>query len=127
MLGANERCRVYLVLFTLSLFSAVPPEVTVSATKSRIAVNQSTTLTCSVTQSNPSSPTFEWIFTDTNDVMKPLNGETSETLQLSSIAKNQFGTYTCNATNSARHSGTAAITIEQGCKQLDSNSHSKYT
>ena len=95
----------------------------VSATKIKIALNQSTTLTCSVTRSNPSNPTFKWNLTNTNNVVTTLTGETGETLQLSNIAEGQFGTYSCTATNSARQSGIASVTIDQGCKQLDSISH----
>ena len=90
--------------------------MSVSATQTRIAVGQSTTLTCSVDRSNPSGITFTWSFTNTSGATTILSGETGQTLQLSDIAENEFGTYTCNATNSASLSGTADITIEQGCK-----------
>ena len=95
----------------------------VSATKIRIALNQSTTLTCSVTRSNPSDLTFKWTLTDTLGDVTTLAEGTGKTLQLSNIAKDQFGTYSCTATNSARQSGIASVTIDQGCKQLDSISH----
>ena len=90
--------------------------MSVSATQTRIAVGQSTTLTCSVDRSNPNGITYAWSFTDTSDVTTILSGETGQTLQLSDIIQNEFGTYTCNATNSEGLSGTADITIEQGCK-----------
>ena len=95
---------------------AVPPEVSVSATQTRITVGQSTILTCSIIASNPNDPTFAWSFTDTSGVTTILSGETGQTLQLSNIAENEFGTYICNAINSANLSGTVNIIIEQGCK-----------
>ena len=97
---------------------AVPPEVSVSATQTRIAVGQSTTLTCSVDRSNPSDITYTWSFTDTSGATTILSGETGQTLQLSDIAENEFGTYTCNATNSASLNGTTNIAIERGCKTV---------
>jgi len=96
-------------------FLTVPPEVSVTATQTRIAMGQSTTLNCSVDRSNPSGITYAWSFTDTSGVTTILSGETGETLQLSSIVENEFGTYTCNATNSEDLSGTGDITIERGC------------
>ena len=94
----------------------VPPEVSVTATQTRIAVGQSTTLSCSIDASNPDDSTITWFLTDTSDVTTILSGETGQTLQLSDIAEDEFGTYTCNATNSEDLSGSADITIEQGCK-----------
>ena len=98
------------------VFVTVPPEVTVTATQTRIAEGQSTTLTCSIIASNPSDPNITWSFTDTSGVTTILSGETGQTLQLSDIAENEFGIYMCTATNSEGLSGTGDITIEQGCK-----------
>ena len=115
-------CSLYLCMYKVHFMNVlmssptVPPEVSVTATQTRIAVSQSTTLTCSVDRSNPSSITFAWSFTETSGVTTILSGETGQTLQLSDIAEDEFGTYTCNSTNSASLSGTANITIEQGCK-----------
>ena len=89
----------------------VAPEVDVSATSTRIAVGQSTTLTCFISRSNPSDFTVEWSLTNTNDVTTTL-AETGETLVVTDIADDEFGTYTCNVTNSADLSGSANITIE---------------
>jgi len=88
----------------------------VTTTQTRIVVGQSTTLTCSIIASNPSDPNITWSFTDTSGVTTILSGETGQTLQLSDIAEDEFGTYTCNATNSRGLSGTGDITIERGCK-----------
>ena len=91
----------------------VPPEVFVSATSSRIAVGQSTNITCSIARSVPSNYTIEWTLTSTSDVTTTLN-ETGETLMLTDIAENEFGTYTCTATNAADLSGSGNTTIEEG-------------
>ena len=95
----------------------VAPEVDVSATSTRIAVGQSTTLTCSISRSNPSNYTIEWSLTNTNDVTTTL-AEAGETLVVTDIADDEFGTYTCNVTNSADLSGSANITIEEGGKEF---------
>ena len=100
----------------LMSFHTVPPEVSVTATQTRIAVGQSTTLTCSIAASNPDVSTISWSFTDTSGATTILSGETGQTLQLSDIAEDEFGTYTCTATNSEDLSGTGDVTIEQGCK-----------
>ena len=102
----------------------VPPEVSVSATKTRIAVGQSTTLTCSVIRNNPSGIITTWSFTDIHNTTLPLPGETEFTLQLLEIMEDEFGTYKCNVTNAADLSGTADIAIEQGCKALTDNLYS---
>ena len=94
----------------------VPPEVTVTATSSRIALGQSTNLTCSITRSVPSNYTIEWTLTNTDDVTTTLN-DTEETLVITAIAEDVFGIYTCTVTNSADLSGSANITIEQGGKK----------
>ena len=91
----------------------VPPEVIVSATSSRIAVGQSTNITCSITRSVPSDYTIEWTLTSTSDVTTTLT-ETGETLILTDIAEDEFGTYTCTVTNAADLSGSADTTIEEG-------------
>ena len=103
---------VNVLMFSLT----VPSEVSVTATQTRIAVGQSTTLTCSIAASNPNDSTISWSFTNTSGATTILSGETGQTLELSDIAENEFGSYTCTATNSEDLSGTADITIEQGCK-----------
>ena len=90
-----------------------PPEVTVIATRTRLLVNQSTTLNCSVTSSNPSDVTVAWSLTNMSGVVAVLS-VTEQTLIVSNIEEDEFGTYTCNVTNSAGLSETAEITIEQG-------------
>ena len=114
--------KIHLMMFSLT----VPPEVSVTATQTRIAVDQSTNLTCSIDASNPDVSTISWSFTNTSGATTILSGETGQTLQLSDIAEDEFGTYTCNATNSEGLSGTGDITIEQGCKPTltDTNLHS---
>ena len=99
----------------LTFLYTVPPEVFVSATSSRIAVGQSTNITCSITRSVPSDYTIEWTLSSTSDVTTTLN-EAGETLMLTDIAENEFGIYTCTATNTADLSGSAntTVTIERG-------------
>ena len=86
-----------------------------SATSTRLLVNEPTTLNCEVTVSNPSDFTVMWTLTNTSGDTIPLS-ETELTLVLSSIGENEFGTYTCNVTNSANLSGTAEVSIEEGGK-----------
>ena len=85
-------------------------ELTVSASSTRIALGQSTNLTCTISRS---VPTIEWTLTDGDGVTTTLD-ETGETLVLSDITEDGFGVYTCTATNSAGLPGN--ITIEQGCE-----------
>ena len=90
--------------------------MTVTATSSRIALGQSTDLTCSITRSVPSNYTIEWTLTNTDDVTTTLS-DTEETLVITDIAEDEFGVYICTVTNSANLSGSANITIEQGGKK----------
>ena len=100
---------MYIILFLYT----VPPEVSVSATSSRIAVGQSTNITCSIARSVPNDYTIQWTLTSTSDVTTTLT-ETGETLTLADIAEDEFGTYTCTVTNAADLSGSATITIREG-------------
>ena len=95
------------------VYSIDPPEVTVSASRTRIPLNESTTLNCSVSVSNPSTFSVMWTLTNTNNITTTLS-ETEEILVVSNIEEYDFGTYTCNVTNSASLSATAEITIEEG-------------
>ena len=87
-----------------------PPDVSVSATRNRLLVNESTNLTCSVSSSNPSDFTLVWTLNSTSNVVD----ETGEILVVSNIGEDEFGTYTCSATNTANLTGSASIAIEQG-------------
>ena len=100
----------------LLLYSfTVPPELSISATSTRIAIGQSTNLTCTISRSVPIDPTIEWTMTDSNNITTTLN-ETGMTLMIINITEDEFGDYTCTAINSAGLSGSDNITIEQGCK-----------
>ena len=103
-------------------FSAVPPEVSVSATRSRILVGHSTNITCSISRTEPTDYTIEWTLTDTSGTITTL-AETGETLVLTAITEDGFGTYTCNVTNSAGLSGSANITIEEGGESMVYSRH----
>ena len=100
----------------LLLYSfTVPPELSISATSTRIAIGQSTNLTCTISRSVPIDPTIEWTMADLNNITTTLN-ETGMTLMIINITEDEFGDYTCTAINSAGLSGSDNITIEQGCK-----------
>ena len=90
--------------------------MTVSATRSRIAAGQSTNITCSITRTAPTNYTIQWTLTNTSEVTTAL-AETGETLILTDVSEGEYGTYTCNVTNSADLSGSANITIEEGCER----------
>ena len=101
------------IIFVHYVHYTVPPEVVVSATRTTVAVGQSTTFTCSANRTNPDVSSVAWSFTDIND-MTTILSETGEMLELLNITEDDIGTYTCNLTNSADLSGTASITIELG-------------
>ena len=102
------------MILLLYLFTA-PPELSISATSTRIAIGQSTNLTCTISRSVPIDPTIEWTMADLNNITTTLN-ETGMTLMIINITEDEFGDYTCTAINSAGLSGSDNITIEQGCK-----------
>ena len=84
-----------------------------TATRTRQLVSESTNITCSVSSSNPAEFTLVWTLNSTNNVVTTLD-ETGEILVVSNIGEDEFGTYTCSATNTANLTGSASITIEQG-------------
>ena len=106
---------VYSHMILLLYSFTVPPELNISATSTRIAIGQSTNLTCTISRSVPIDPTIEWTMTDLNNITTTLN-ETGMTLMIINITEDEFGDYTCTAINSAGLSGSDNITIEQGCK-----------
>ena len=84
---------------------------------SRAAVGQFLNITCSISRTSPSNYTIEWTLTNSTGATNTLT-ETGETLVLADITEEQFGTYTCTATNSADLSGSANTTIEEECEPL---------
>ncbi len=92
--------------------STVEPEVEISATpQARIALGQSVSLFCNVTRANPNvNFTYVW-----RRVLVSTLSEETNTLALSNITADQFGTYQCEVTNDAG-SGSGMILIEHGCK-----------
>ncbi len=84
----------------------------ISATPlARIALGQSVSLFCNVTRANP-NVNFAYIW---RRVLVSTLSEETNTLVLSNITADQFGTYQCEVTNDAG-SGSATIRIEEGCK-----------
>ena len=108
-------CKYLLTHCSITHFStAVPPEVEVSATLTRVVVGNSTTLTCTVTRSNPmGSYTYTWVH---NNSMIP--GETSSMLTVGILTESDVGIYHCEVTNSAGLNGSNTTTIELGSKWL---------
>ena len=86
------------------------------ASRTRINIGDSTTLTCHVTRTNPDIVNYNWTNEDTSTV---LNGNTNTLLLMLSTTRD-FGTISCNATNAAGISGKANVIIEQGCKSVHS-------
>ena len=83
----------------------------VTATLTRVVVGNSTTLTCTVTRSNPmGSYTYRWVHN--NSIT--LTGETSSVLTVSIMTESNLGVYCCEVTNSAGLSGSNTTTIELG-------------
>ena len=90
--------------------NAVPPEVQVTATLTRVVVGNSTTLTCTVTRSNPmGSYTYRWVHNNSITL-----SETSSMLTVNIMTESNLGTYRCEVTNSAGLSGSNTTTIELG-------------
>ena len=98
------------VFFFLTCFYVVIPEVQVMASRQRVNIGASVTLSCSVNRTNPEVSTYVW----TNE-----NGSTvmvGENITIMFSSTNDFGTYRCTVNNTAGFSGSDSVTIEQGCK-----------
>ena len=98
-------------ILSLNLSNAVPPEVEITVTLTRVVVRNSTTLTCTVTRSNPmGSYTYRWMHNDSIT----LSGETRNMLTVSILTESNLGVYRCEVTNSAGLSGSNTTTIDLG-------------
>ena len=98
----------YMCCITCS--DAVPPEVQVTATLTRVVVGNSTTLICTVVRSNPmGSYTYTWVHNNSMTL-----NETGSMLTISILTESNLGTYRCEVTNSAGLNGSNATTIELG-------------
>ena len=88
----------------------VPPEVEVTATLTRVAVGNSTTLTCTVSRSIPvDSYTYKWVHNNSITL-----SENSSMLTINVLSESDFGTYRCEVTNSAGLSGSKMAAIGLG-------------
>ena len=93
-------------------FNTVPPEVEVTATLTRVVVGNSTSLTCTVTRSNPMGGyTYTWVHN--NSIIL---SETSSILTVSIMTESDVGVYCCEVNNSADLTGSNTTTIELGGK-----------
>ena len=98
-------------ILSLNLSNAVPPEVEITVTLTRVVVRNSTTLSCTVTRSNPmGSYTYRWMHNDSIT----LPGETRNMLTVSILTESKLGVYRCEVTNSAGLSGSNTTTIDLG-------------
>ena len=94
--------------------NAVPPEVEVTMTLTRVVVGNSITLNCTVTRSNPmGSYTYTWVHNNSITL-----SETSSVLTVSILTQSDVGVYRCEVTNSAGLSGSNTATIELGGEYL---------
>ncbi len=91
-------------------YTAVPVVEVTATPQARIALGQSVSLFCNVTRANPNIFTYVWSF---NSGQGP--PETTDTLNLTDVMANQFGTYSCAVTNTAG-TGSGSIVIEEGGK-----------
>ncbi len=95
-------------MYTIS----VRPEVVVTADRIRVGLDDTVTLSCAVTRTNPETDgNYEWTSPSGNVL-----SETSNTLEVTFSDIQDFGTYTCDVTNTANVSGTGNLTIGQGRK-----------
>lgn len=89
-------------------YNIVLPVVEVAATRTRVLIGDMVTLTCSVTTGNASYVAYLW-------TLMSASISTNNTLTLTIENVNEFGNYTCEATNVAG-TGSGTVTIEQGGK-----------
>lgn len=96
----------------MSNLSLVAPTVEVVTDRTKVALEDSTTLHCIVNRTNPEVDTYVWMHENSNIQFAGSNS----TLSVIFATENHFGTITCTATNAAGRSGSANVTIERGCK-----------
>ena len=106
---------VLLYMQCIFLSYVVPPEVNVTADRTRVGPGMAATLTCTVTRGNPMTYTYSWTHDGTT-----LTDETSATLTLSSFSMDDVGTYSCRVGNDAG-AGMDSITLELGGEAIHHN------
>jgi len=100
---------------TINVQVQVPPEVQVTATLTRVVVGNSTTLTCTVTRSNPmGSYTYRWVHNNSITLSETSSMLSTDMLTVNILMGSNVGTYRCEVTNSAGLSGNDTTTIELG-------------
>ena len=86
--------------------------VEVTATLTRVVVGNSTTLTCTVTRSNPmGNYTYRWVYNNSITL-----SETTNMLTVSIMTESDVGIYRCEVNNSADLTGSNTTTIDLGSK-----------
>ena len=93
--------------------NTVPPQVQVTVTLTRVMVGNSTTLTCTVTRSNPmGSYTYRWVHNNSITLSETSSMLSTDMLNVNILMESNVGTYRCEVTNSAGLSGSTTTTIE---------------
>ena len=85
------------------------------ASRQRVNIAASVTLSCSVNRTNPEVSTYVWTNENGGVVM------VGENIIITFSSTSDFGTYHCTVNNTAGFSGSDSVTIEQGCKLEDVN------
>ena len=94
----------------LTCFYIVIPEVQVMASRQRVNIGASVTLSCCVNRTNPEVSVYMWTNEDSSITV------VGENFTITFSSTNDFGTYRCTVNNTAGFSGSDSVTIEQGCK-----------
>lgn len=95
-----------------NILCLVVPSVEVVASRTKVALGESTTLHCGVTRTNPAIDTYVWMHENSGIALVDGN----DTLTVMFATEQHFGVITCNATNAAGRSGSGSVMIERGCE-----------
>jgi len=96
-------CGIPMVISDMCCFTCsntVPPEVLVTATLTRVVVGNSTTLTCTVTRSNPmGSYTYRWVHNNSITLSETNCMLSTDMLTVNILMESNVGTYRCEVYN----------------------------
>lgn len=97
-------------------YKTVIPEVQLIPSSTKASIGNTISLFCNVTRTNPETISYTWTHQDSGRVLALQSN--LDSLVLTFALEEEFGTYSCIVRNAVNFSGSANVTLEEGCKNI---------